>query len=199
MYVILLIHNNNKDAYVHWGENCWRFVKNYFLQNFPIIGHGKTLTFQYTLGKKLENWNAHWKINSKFWPEHWKFLQSERTSQSVALSSCLLLTNRSNGPLPDGWWQGNADVSCFTWGLPQIPPICHCNYFSISSPFDQDLLSSKKSKLALSMTYASKKTHPALLWVHGKCSERVFNGKEGQAIHLGLLFGESAVKPVNGM
>lgn len=32
--------------------------------------------------------------------------------------------------------------------LPEIPPICHCNYFSISSPLHQDLLSSKKTKLA---------------------------------------------------
>lgn len=84
-------------------------------------------------------------------------------------------------------------------GHPQIPSICHCNYLIICFLLDQDLLLSKKTKLAIIVTCIPEKTHPALLWVYGKHSERVFSTKEAQAIHISLLFMESTVKLVNGV
>lgn len=84
-------------------------------------------------------------------------------------------------------------------GLPQIPPTCHCNYFSISSVLDQDLLLTKKNNLTDSVTCTSEKAHPALLWVHGQHSERAFNTEKAKTILLGLLFKESAAKPVNAV
>lgn len=83
--------------------------------------------------------------------------------------------------------------------LPQIPPTCHCNYFSISSLLDQNLLLSKEIKPVLSVTWTSAKSHPAPVRMHGKHSERGFSTKEARAILLGLLFRQSAVKRVNAV
>ncbi|CAM9704001.1 unnamed protein product, partial [Bubo scandiacus] len=64
---------------------------------------------------------------------------------------------------------------------------------------DQDLPSFRKTKLAVSMTCTSERTHFCILFcIHGKHSERVFNTEEAQAV-LGLLLKESAVKLVNGV
>lgn len=50
MYIIILIHKKppkttkNKQLCVLW-EDCWRFIKCCFLQNFHIISHGEMLEF----------------------------------------------------------------------------------------------------------------------------------------------------------
>lgn len=57
MYIIILIHKKkpkttkNKQLCVLW-EDCWRFIKCCFLQNFHIISHGEMLEFW---GKKVQN------------------------------------------------------------------------------------------------------------------------------------------------
>lgn len=92
------------------------------------------------------------------------------------------------------YWQENADLSFLDSGLPQITPICHHNYFSISSFLDQDLLLPSEIKSAQAVTWTSVKSHPALPWMH---LDRVCSPKGLKP--LVLLFRRSAVKHVSAV
>lgn len=99
------------------------------------------------------------------------------TLTSHCQAASFLVTNSSNVPRADVT-AGKGMQPPLHSGLPHSPPICHCNYFSISSRLHQGILSSKKTKLAISMTCTSEKTHPAQLWIRGKHSERSFNSRK---------------------
>lgn len=95
---------------------------------------------------------------------------------------CASATNSSKVPL------GDVTRPLLLCNAPPLtPPRCHCSYLSISPLSDQHLISSRRTKLAVSMTCTSAK----MLWGHGNCSEREFSAREAQANHFGLLFRES--------
>lgn len=89
-----------------------------------------------------------------------------------------LVTNSSNVPGADVTAGKGMQPSLALQWSSSHPSHMSLNYFGISSWLHQGILSSKKTKLAISMTCTSEKTPPAQLWIREKRSERSFTSRK---------------------